>query len=123
MDILFETSGKLIVTEWKFYRIQYLDIRIPGNTSPDSDTKAATLRNYRVDQVLQLKFGVWDKFHGGMVKGQPMKEGQQLKHYIKSQEVVGIVDEKKLKLQVYLIIIVGSRHILIWEMDDRIIAQ
>lgn len=54
-----------------------------------------------------------------MVEDQAMKEGLQLKSYIKSKEAVRIVDEEKLELQAYLVIVVGSRHILLWEMDTE----
>ena len=56
----------LIITEWKFYRINYLDI--PGDT--DALSKAATLHGYTLEQILDTRFGHWDKYHHGTIRDQ-----------------------------------------------------
>ena len=47
-----------------------------------------------------------------------MGESGQLRAYIKSAEVTQLVEKKGLEMQAYLVIIVGSRHILLWDMDE-----
>jgi hypothetical protein len=44
-------------------------------------------------------------------------EAPQLRNYIKSPEVTQLV-KKGLEMRAYLVIIVGSRHILLWDMDE-----
>ena len=46
-------------------------------------------------------------------------DGQQLRGYIKSAEVRQLVEKGSLELQAHLVIIVGSRHILLWDMDEE----
>ena len=46
-------------------------------------------------------------------------EGPQLGDYIKSTKVQQLVVERSLELQAHLVIIVGSRHILLWDMDKE----
>jgi len=45
-------------------------------------------------------------------------EAPQLRDYVKSLEVTQLVEKKGLEMQAYLVIIVGSRHILLWDMDE-----
>ena len=47
------------------------------------------------------------------------KDGPQLRGYIKSTEVQQPIKEQSLELQAHLVIIVGSRHILLWDMDKE----
>jgi hypothetical protein len=44
-------------------------------------------------------------------------EAYQLRGYIKSAEVTELM-KKGLEMRAYLVIIVGSRHILLWNMDE-----
>ena len=46
-------------------------------------------------------------------------DGPQLRDYIKSTEVQQLVEKQRLELQAHLVIIVGSRHILLWDMDKE----
>jgi hypothetical protein len=106
------------VTEWKFYRITFLDVRGPGNAIPDVLTKAAILCDYKLSQILQLRFYDWDKVHKGTIKDWVVKnDARQLKDYINSAEVTKLVKDDGLELRAHLVIIVGSRHILLWDMD------
>jgi hypothetical protein len=41
----------------------------------------------------------------------------QLKDYIKSHEVTQQVLNEELEMRAHMVIIVGSRHILLWDMD------
>jgi hypothetical protein len=46
-----------------------------------------------------------------------VENAYKLKDYIMSAEVKALMKERKLELQAHLVIIVGSRHILLWDMD------
>jgi hypothetical protein len=47
------------------------------------------------------------------------KDGPQLRGYIKSTYVQQLVEKQSLELLAHLVIIVGSRHILLWDMDKE----
>jgi hypothetical protein len=47
------------------------------------------------------------------------KEAKQLRDYIKSDEVQQWVEKGSLELQAHFVIVVGSRHILLWDMDKK----
>jgi hypothetical protein len=46
-------------------------------------------------------------------------DGPQLRDYIKSTHVQELMEKRSLDLQAHLVIIVGSRHILLWDMDKE----
>jgi hypothetical protein len=112
-------SKQLIVTEWKFFRIKYLDVRGPSNKTPNVLAKAAILCDYTLSEILGLRFVIGDQHHQGMIKEWvPANAGKQLSDYIKSDEVTQRVSKQGLKMRAHLVIIVGSRHILLWDMDE-----
>ena len=45
------------------------------------------------------------------------KASPQLREYTKSADVTQLVKDHGLEIQAHLIIIVASRHILLWDMD------
>lgn len=47
------------------------------------------------------------------------KDGPQLRDYIKSTYVQELMEKRSLELQAHLVIIIGSRHILLWDMDKE----
>jgi len=116
IDLLLQIPGWLIVTEWKFYRINFLDVH-----AVDLPAKADILRDYGLSRILQLKFTNWDQFR----KENDIKswvvgsEAPQLRSYIKSDNVQQLMKERRLRLQAHLVIIVGSRHILLWDMNEE----
>ena len=116
---MIQGSNQLIVTEWKFFRINYLDIRDPNDTIPNDLNKAAILCDYKLSDILKLKFVAWDQYHKGTIKQCVVKYAKQLRDYIKSDEVTRRVSEEKLAMQAHLVIIVGSRHILLWDMNEH----
>ncbi len=76
VDLLFDVSGRLVVTEWKFYRAQYLNVPVPDDINKSDDVvlaKADALLNYNRDGILELKFESYDKFHRGTIRSQVMK--------------------------------------------------
>ena len=46
-------------------------------------------------------------------------DGPQLRDYIMSNEVQQLMKEQGLELRAHLVIIVGSRHTLLWDMDKE----
>jgi len=125
VDLVLQTSRQLIVTEWKFYRINFLDV--PGKYG-DSEEKADTLCNYELQQILDLRFAYWDIVHRDKRDQKRIytiqewvkeKEAPQLRDYIKSNDVQQLIQKHSLKLRAYFVIIVGSRHILLWGMDTN----
>lgn len=120
IDLLFQIPGRLIVTEWKCYRISFLDIQVDGNRNANVVAKLKTLRDYKLPEILKLRFCTWDRHHQGTIESWVMgNDGPQLKDYIKSTNVQQLMEERSLELQAHLVIIVGSRHILLWDMDKE----
>jgi len=108
----------MIVIELKVARIDYLDIPVTGGRIPNRDNKALVLKEYMLPQVLQLKFNNRDKFHNGKSIQQWIDwEAAQLRGYITSTEVVKKVKDGGFLLKAHLVVIVGSRHILVCDMD------
>jgi hypothetical protein len=47
------------------HRINFLDVLV-NNSNRDSDlAKAAVLCSYKLEEILALRFGSWDKLHSG----------------------------------------------------------
>jgi hypothetical protein len=80
-------------------------------------TKAAILYDYKLSEILELKFVATDRYHQGTIKQWVVTNAGQLRNYIKSHEVTQQVLNEGLKMPTDLVIIVGSRHILLWDMD------
>lgn len=107
----------LIVTEWKFLRIQYLEV--PNGDKEDYVARADRLNSFNRDQILQLTFSSREKYRLGTIESSVKeKDAQQLREFIKGDYVRSRVENEGLQLRAYLVIIVGSRHILLWEMDQ-----
>ncbi len=68
---------------------------------------------------MKLKFTKNDQFRPGKTIRKWIKDtaAPQLKQYITSEEIMKKVIDGGLSLQAHLVIIIGSRHILIWDMD------
>jgi len=67
IDLLFQFSGRMIIVEWKFFRISFLDILINNSNSNLDLAKADALCNYKRDETLRLKFSARDRFHHGII--------------------------------------------------------
>ena len=92
-------------------------MRDPNNTRPDSLTKAPILPDYKLSEILELKFIAADKWHQGTIRQCVLTYAQQLREYITSPEVRNRALSEGLEMRAHLVIIVGSRHILLWDMD------
>jgi hypothetical protein len=98
---------------------------VPGE---DTVAKADNLYNYHLQQILELKFAHGDTIHRDQIHKDKIYtiqewvkgyEAPQLRNYIKSNEVQRLIQGHRLQLLAYLVIIVGSRHILMWDMDTN----
>ena len=86
--------------------------------------KPAILQDYNLSEILKLNFVATDQCHQGTIKKWVVANAYQLRNYIKSPEVTKRVSKEGLKLRAHMVIIVGSRHILLWDMDkDGILAD
>ena len=110
IDLVIESEDFCTVVEFKNIQISYLDLKGKG-----LDDKAKKLKAMTVEEVLGLQFSR-DKFRSGTIK--KWVEGDvctQLQSYIKGRTVdVHSVDKK---FRAYAAVIIGSRQILIREMD------
>jgi hypothetical protein len=131
-DIVLRVGNHLIVMEWKVIPIDFLDIPIPrqrskkvrGATEPShepimrskQEKKASVLSTYSLDEVLNVDFGENDKFRVGELEEWIVdKVAPQLKSRIMSEEVQKQLEGLSLKAS--MVIIIGSRQILVWDMD------
>jgi hypothetical protein len=71
------------------------------------------LYDYKFSEILQLKFHARDRYHQGSIKEYGVGIADQLRSYIKSDEVTQLVENRGLEMQAHLVIIVGSRHIFV----------
>ena len=119
VDLLIPLSKHLILTEWKAARIKYLDVHVPGRKKPTLKAKAEVLSKYKLRDVLKLKYSDTDKFHPGETIENVIKDeaAPQLKQYVTSKEVVAKAEKGGLFLKAHVVFVVGSRHVLIWDMD------
>jgi len=76
-----------MVTEWKFYRIDFLNLpQVPGGFS-DPD-KAVILSRYELPQILQLRWYSRERYHYGTIKSYvEKKESLQLRNYVLGADV------------------------------------
>lgn len=120
-DLILPLRRHLIVSEWKVAQIDFLDIPVPNVQRPNRTEKASTLSEYTLPQVLQLKYGNWDKCHPSWTMQMLMEKEAlpQLKDYIQSNEVVEKLKGRELLLRAFVVLIVGSRHILVQEMGSN----
>jgi hypothetical protein len=78
------------------------------------------LYNYNLSDILQLRFCKNDVYHQGTIQEWVVgNAASQLRDYIQSDNVMRQVNDGGLKLRAHLVIIVGSRHILLWDMDKE----
>ena len=94
-------------------------MEVPGIQNPDQLTKVQALEKFTRQQILQLKFSSHDLFRPGKTIREWAEQTvpSQLRDYIRSPEVTELIKSKNLVLRAHLIIIVGSRHIWLWDMD------
>jgi hypothetical protein len=119
--------GWKIITEWKALRIGFLDIQPatppPGPYRSVEFRKALALNGISdASTVLQIKFSPFDKFGraGKTIREWILeKDGpyEQLAKYWASPEIVHL--RRTQKALAYLVIIVGSRKVLLWQLSNE----
>ena len=119
-----QDSEQNIIMEWKVLQITYLKIPLRQEGTDGRIRKAKTLSGMDIDEVLEIKFETYDKYHPGgksindWVNGRARLRDtespkEQLSRYITDGRY------KTDACKAYLIVIVGSRKIVVWEMDAR----
>jgi len=116
-------SGENLVTvmEWKTIQIDYL--KIP-TTGPGRLNKASALSKISdTREVLRIEFGANDKLRPGKtikewVYGSDDESPQsQVKRYFESPQITKLARSDALKFRGHLVIIVGNRKVLCWDVD------
>jgi hypothetical protein len=123
-DIVLRVGNHLLVMKWKVLPIDSLGILIPrkrlkkGARATERQNKAYLLSTFSRNKVLDINFNKNDKFHVGKLKEWIIDNtAPQLKSYVISEEVKKQLEDGGLSLKANLVIIVGSRQILVWDMD------
>lgn len=114
VDLLVELPHHFILMEWKVINIDFLDV----GKSRDRELKAKTLSELYVDEVLGLKFNEREQHRKGTIKewiGE--KVTPQLQSYVASVEAKEQCGDRK--FHAHFVLVVGSRHILVWDMDEK----
>lgn len=115
---------RVLLLEWKVIQIDFLDV----GTSQDRKQKAEHLKGIvDVNEILDLRFKMHDAWRSGQTIRRWIEEGpikgenkisprQQLAEYLDSPEIAKL--KEKNKVTAYLIVVIGSRQVLFWEMDN-----
>ncbi|KAG0196105.1 hypothetical protein BGX28_000135, partial [Mortierella sp. GBA30] len=124
MLVLAPSKRRILVLEWKVIQIDYLDL----GTVVSREKKAESLNGtFESSAILDLKFGRNDKWRQGQTIREWILQGprngqskvsprEQLATYLASQEIAHLKEEHE--VTGYLVVVVGSRQILLWKMDD-----
>ena len=93
-----------------------LNVQVSGNDV----AKATSLRDFKLFEILRLGFSTREQFKKGTIESWVMgHESQQLRGYVTSTTVKQLLKERSLELRAHLVIIVGLRHILLWDIDKE----
>ncbi|KAG0131609.1 hypothetical protein HOY82DRAFT_539353 [Tuber indicum] len=114
VDIIVKSPGHCVITEWKTIGIDFLDF----GDSLDLDEKAEALSKLGVTEVLELRFHKREKYKKGSIRDWIEKDvAAKLKSYVLSPEIRELVGSSE--LHAHLVLVIGSRKILVWEMDGE----
>ncbi|KAF8984472.1 hypothetical protein BGZ46_007936 [Entomortierella lignicola] len=129
IDMLIHVPSKkrVLLLEWKVIRIDFLEIK----DSPSIEKKVEHLSGtFEATDILNLQFGKNDMRRAGqtikewILNGFPQRKGhqsgvspcQQLREYFTSPEITQL--KKEQDVTAYLVVVIGNRQILFWEMDN-----
>lgn len=118
----------ILVLEWKAIQIDFLDIPVPVGVTTSWEEKAKQLSCISdASAVLDLKFANHDLRRPGQTirnwvssvpcKGCDKSPREQLAGYLDSNEIKQL--RKENEVTGYLIVVVGSRQILFWEIGPE----
>ncbi|RPA89845.1 hypothetical protein L873DRAFT_1822113, partial [Choiromyces venosus 120613-1] len=114
VDLVITSPGHCVVTEWKTVKIDFLDL----GDSLSLDKKAEALSKLDINGVLELKFNQREKYKKGTIRDWIEKDvTAQLKSYVLSPEIKELA--RSHEFHAHLVLVVGSRKILVWEMDEK----
>ncbi|KAF8542939.1 hypothetical protein BDD12DRAFT_318297 [Trichophaea hybrida] len=129
VDLVVIHERHVIVIEWKVIKIDFLEIEdaIAGPHSKFGNSRlnrALTLSKYLgANELLNVKFGKNDKWRGGKTIGEWVlgsgddSPQSQITRYFKSPEITELVNGKVRQFHGHLVLIVGNRKVLVWDMD------
>jgi len=124
MQVLVQSKKRILVLEWKVIQIDYLDL----GTVVSREKKVEYLNGtFEASAILDLKFGRNDRWRQGQTIKEWILQGprngqskvsprEQLATYLASEEIAHLKEEHE--VIGYLVVVVGSRQILLWKMDD-----
>ncbi|KAF9368743.1 hypothetical protein CPB97_004296 [Podila verticillata] len=124
MRILIPSKKRILVLEWKVIQIDYLDLGIVASREKKAERLDGT---FEASAILGLKFGRNDRWRQGQTIKEWILQGprdgqlkisprEQLATYLASEEIAHLKEEHK--VTGYLVVVVGCRQILLWEMND-----
>ncbi|RPB00451.1 hypothetical protein L873DRAFT_816160 [Choiromyces venosus 120613-1] len=114
VDLLIASPDHWVVIEWKTIQIEFLDV----GDSLTWGKKAEAISKLGVNGILKLKFNRWEKFRKGTIGSWIRNDVRaQLKSYVQSPEIRELAQNRKFRA--HLVLVVGSRKILVWEMDTN----
>ncbi|KAF9983172.1 hypothetical protein BGZ80_008517 [Entomortierella chlamydospora] len=126
IDMLIQVPLKkrIVLIEWKAIQIDFLDV----GTSLGCKEKAEHLSGLvDVNEILELKFSQYDRWRPGQTIRNWITNGpingernvsprKQLAEYLASPEITILKEENE--VVAFLVIIIGSRQVLLWQMED-----
>ena len=118
-DIVLRVGNHLIVMEWKVVPIDFLDIPIPIPRQRSKKVKGATEPSHEpiMRNKGEMKASVLGTYPLGKLKEWIIDSvAPQLKSQVMSEEVQKELEDG-LSLKAQIVIIIGSRQILVWDMD------
>ncbi|KAF8532780.1 hypothetical protein BDD12DRAFT_548045 [Trichophaea hybrida] len=130
VDLIITHEHHVTFIEWKVIKIDFLEIE-DATASPDTKSgnqrlnKALTLSKFLdANELLKIKFGRNDKWRSGKtieewVHGSDNNSPQsQITQYFESPEIIKLVNDKARQFCGHLVLIVGNRKVLIWDVDN-----
>ncbi|KAG0354437.1 hypothetical protein BG005_006476, partial [Podila minutissima] len=125
MQVVVPTKQRILVLEWKVIQIDYLDLGAVASREKKAERLQVT---FEASAILDLKFGANDRWRQGQTIKEWILEGprngprkdsprEQLAAYLASQEIARLKEEHE--VTGYLVVVVGSRQILLWKMDNK----
>ncbi|OAQ23951.1 hypothetical protein K457DRAFT_903587 [Linnemannia elongata AG-77] len=123
MLIQIPLKRRVLLLEWKAIQIDFLDIGAwRGHKEKAEHIRGMTVAN----DVLDLQFSRYDAWRPGQIIRSWITEGpisdnnksprQQLAEYVASPEITKLKEDSE--VTAYLVVVIGSRQVLFWEMDD-----
>ena len=120
MDMVITGNNSAIVAEWKAIQIKYL--QVAGSQMFDKVSALSKITD--PNEVVNIKFGRNDRWRCGKtiddwVNGSGDDSPRsQVKRYFESREIIELARKYGEDLHGHLIVIVGNRKILCWDVDN-----